>query len=158
MLLNVFFFFLTSKPMIRKGNNLKKNDRKEWHSFLRLTSHFMFYKHLIRHNSTLILPHIVTARIRSMTGRYCFHRCLSVNISGGGYLVSDFWGGYLVSDLGGGTWSQIFGGGTWSQIFGGGYLVSENCYGYTAGSMPLAFTQEDFLVLTYFFLSEYSVA
>ena len=26
----------------------------------------------------------VTARIRSMTGRYCFHRCLSVNISGGG--------------------------------------------------------------------------
>ena len=47
-----------------------------------------------------------------MTGRYCFHRCLSVNISGGGgvpglrfsggggYLVSDFWGGgYLVSDF-----------------------------------------------------------
>ena len=27
---------------------------------------------------------IITARIRSMTGRYCFHRCLSVNISGGG--------------------------------------------------------------------------
>ena len=53
---------------------------------------------------------IVTARIRSMTGRYCFHRCLSVNISG--------WGGS--------TWSQIFGGGgTWSQIFGGGYLVSD---------------------------------
>ena len=44
-----------------------------------------------------------------MTGRYCFHRCLSVNISGGG------------------TWSQIFGGGgsTWSQIFRGGYLVSD---------------------------------
>ena len=62
---------------------------------------------------------IVTARIRSMTGRYCFHRCLSVNISGGGggYLVSDFRGGvpgfrfsgrgYLVSDFRG----------------GGGYLV-----------------------------------
>ena len=53
-----------------------------------------------------------------MTGRYYFHRCLSVNISGGG------------------TWSQIFGGvpglrflggwgGTWSQIFRGGYLVSD---------------------------------
>ena len=27
---------------------------------------------------------ISTARIRSMTGRYCFHRCLSVNISGEG--------------------------------------------------------------------------
>ena len=94
---------------------------------------------------------LVTSRIRSMTGRYCFHRCLSVNISGGvpglrfsggdlvsdfrgGYLVSDFrGGGYLVSDFWGGTWSQIFGGGTWSQIFGGvpglrfsgggGYLV-----------------------------------
>ena len=26
---------------------------------------------------------IFTGRIRSMTGRYCFHRCLSVNISGG---------------------------------------------------------------------------
>ena len=33
---------------------------------------------------------LITARIRSMTGRYCFHRCLSVNISGGG-------GGYPVS-------------------------------------------------------------
>ena len=24
--------------------------------------------------------------------------------------------------------------------------IARNCYGYTAGSMPLAFTQEDFLV------------
>ena len=84
---------------------------------------------------------IVTARIRSMTGRYCFHRCLSVNISGGvpGLRFS-----------GGGTWSQIFGGRGYlvSDFRGGGvgYLVSENCYGYTAGGMPLAFTQEDFLV------------
>ena len=30
---------------------------------------------------------LITARIRSMTGRYFFHRCLSVNISGGGYPV-----------------------------------------------------------------------
>ena len=63
-----------------------------------------------------------------MTGRYCFHRCLSVNISGGGYLVSDFrggglpglrfsGGGYLVSDLGGGYLVSDFPGG------GGGYLV-----------------------------------
>ena len=48
-----------------------------------------------------------------MTGRYCFHRCLSVNISGGG--------GYLVSDFrGGGTWSQIFGGGPGLRFSGGG--------------------------------------
>ena len=40
-----------------------------------------------------------------MTGRYCFHRCLSVNISGG------------VPGL------RFSGGGTWSQIIGGGYLV-----------------------------------
>ena len=73
---------------------------------------------------------IVTARIRSMTGRYCFHRCLSVNISGGvpglrfwgGYLVSDFWGGYLVSDFRGGRIPglRFSGGGTWSQILGEG--------------------------------------
>ena len=95
---------------------------------------------------------IVTARIRSMTGRYCFHRCLSVNISGGrggtwsqifgegGYLVSDFRGGVPgLRFSGGGTWSQIFGGvpglrfsrgGTLSQIFGGaGYLVSDFLHG-----------------------------
>ena len=78
-----------------------------------------------------------------MTGRYCFHRCLSVNISGGvpGLRFSGGVPGLRFS--GGGTWSQIFGrGGTWSQIFRGGYPV----YGYTAGGMPLAFTQEDFLV------------
>ena len=57
---------------------------------------------------------IFTARIRSMTGRYCFHRCLSVNISGGGVPSLRF--------LGGGSRSQDFGegrGGTRSQIFGG---------------------------------------
>ena len=60
---------------------------------------------------------IITARIRSMTGRYCFHRCLSVNISGGGYLVSDFQGGNLVSDFWGGVPGLRFS--------GGGYLVSD---------------------------------
>ena len=54
---------------------------------------------------------VVTARIRSMTGRYCFHRCLSVNISGGGDLVSDFRGGV--------TWSQIFWGGVPGLRFSG---------------------------------------
>ena len=107
---------------------------------------------------------LVTARIRSMTGRHCFHRCLSVNISGGGTWSQIFGGGTWSQIFGGGggtwsqifrgrgTWSQIFGGGTWSQIFGGGvHLVSENCYGYTAGGMPLAFTQEDFLVTNFKF-------
>ena len=28
--------------------------------------------------------HIITARVRSTTGRYCFHRCLSIHIKGGG--------------------------------------------------------------------------
>ena len=74
-----------------------------------------------------IISNIFTARIRSMTGRYCFHRCLSVNISeggvpglrflGGGTWSQIFWGGYLVSDF--------WGGGTWSQIFWGGDLVSD---------------------------------
>ena len=34
---------------------------------------------------------IFTARIRSMTERYCFHRCWSVNISGGGTLSRCGW-------------------------------------------------------------------
>ena len=45
----------------------------------------------------------VTALIRSMTGRYCFHRCLSINISGG----------YPIPGLG---WR-----GTPYQVWGGGY-------------------------------------
>ena len=72
-----------------------------------------------------------------MTGRYCFHRCLSVNILGtGGYLVSDFRGGYLVSDFQGGYLVSDFLGGVPGLRFlggavpglrfsggGGGYLV-----------------------------------
>ena len=30
------------------------------------------------------LVSFITARVRSTTGRYCFHRCLSVNTWGGG--------------------------------------------------------------------------
>ena len=83
-----------------------------------------------------------TARIRSMTARYCFHRCLSVTSRGGylvsdfrgGYLVSDFLGGYLVSDfLGGVPGLRFLGGGTWSQIFRGGYLVSD----FRGGGYPV---------------------
>ena len=72
---------------------------------------------------------IITARIRSMTGRYCFHRCLSVNISGGvpGLRFS-----------GGGTWSQIFQGGVPGLRFsgGGGYLVSDFWGGYLVSDFP----------------------
>ena len=46
---------------------------------------------------------LVTARIRSMTGRYRFHRCLSVNISEGGYSIQVWMVG------GGGTPSQVWG-------------------------------------------------
>ena len=64
---------------------------------------------------------VITARIRSMTGRYCFHRCPSVNISGGG-------GGLPCPGLdggGGGTPSQVWlgGGGTPSQVWQGGYSI-----------------------------------
>ena len=92
---------------------------------------------IMNYISFLFWSQLITARIRSMTGRYCFHRCLSVNILGGvpglrfsgggqgGYLVSDFQGGEAggvpgLRFFGGGTWSQIFWGGTWSQIFWGG--------------------------------------
>ena len=69
---------------------------------------------------------LVTARIRSMTGRYCFHRCLSVNISGGGTWSQIFGGGVPGLRFSGGVPGLRFsGGGTWSQIFRGGYLVSD---------------------------------
>ena len=144
---------------------------------------------------------LLPARIRSMTGRYCFHRCLSVNISGGeypisglgGYPISGPGGGYSISGpgqvtpisgLGGGTTSQVWGGtssqvkggtpsqvrggypisglggtpsqvwgrGTPSQVWGGTHStpppeLASTCYGYAAGGMPLAFTQEDCLVI-----------
>ena len=108
---------------------------------------------------------IITARIRSMTGRYCFHRCLSVNISGGGYPVSGPGGeGYPISGSSrGGTRSQVQVGGypisglggrgvphlmRWGvpHLRSGGGTMASTCYGYMAGGMPLAFTQEDFLV------------
>ena len=114
-----------------------------------------FYSH---HVSFLLPPAYVVWR----EGTVFTGVCLLTSRWGGGYLVSDF--------RGGGTWSQIFGGGvpglrfsgggTWSQIFGGvpGLRFSGGVpglrllggvypvYGYTAGGMPLAFTQEDFLV------------
>ena len=74
-------------------------------------------------------------------------------------------GGYPISGLGrGGTPSQVWvgggtpypisglgGGGTPSQVGGVPVVppppgIASTCYGYAAGSMPLAFTQEDFLV------------
>ena len=56
-------------------------------------------------------------------GRYCFHRCLSVNISGGGTPSrSGWWGGGTPARSGwlGGTPSQVWGGGYPSQVLMGG--------------------------------------
>ena len=54
---------------------------------------------------------IITARVRTYDGRLCFHRCVSVQLSGGGYHVvslgrggtpSHVWlGGYPISGPGG---------------------------------------------------------
>ena len=90
----------------------------------------------------------------------------------GGYPVSGLGGGSR-SQVQGGTQSQVWGGsrsqvwgGTQSQVWGvpcfrsrrvphlrsGGLPVvlppgiARTCYGHAAGGMPLAFTQEDFLV------------
>ena len=91
----------------------------------------------------------------------------------GVYQVSDFWrGGPGLKFLGrGGTRSQIFRGGYLVSVKGKlfdtrfGLIhvqtgkiffvkgpppgISRNCYGYMVGGMPLAFTQEDFLVVYY---------
>ena len=82
------------------------------------------HTHTQRHTHTQ--TQIITARIRSMTGRYCFHRCLSVNISGGGgYLVSDFQGGVPGLRFLGEVPGLRFLGGVPGLRFRGGYLVSD---------------------------------
>ena len=70
---------------------------------------------------------IITARVRTYDGRLCFHRCVSVQLSGGGYPIPSLsrgiphprsgGGGYSISGRGG-TPSQV-GGGTPSQVWGG---------------------------------------
>ena len=82
-----------------------------------------------------------TARICSMTGRYCFHRCLSVNISGGGYPIQ-IWmiGGFPHPSLArgvphprsgqGGTPSQVWPGGVPHPRPGMGYLPARPGMGY----------------------------
>ena len=100
-----------------------------------------------------------------------------LRFSGGGPHVSDFLGGGIPGlrfSRGGGPRSQIFqGGGSPVSIKGKIFdtrfglihvqtgkknfcrgtplpRIAKNCYGYAAGGMPLAFTQEDFLVTTFF--------
>ena len=69
---------------------------------------------------------------------------------GGGYQVSDFRRGYLVS-VKGKLFDTRFGlihvqTGKFFFVKGPPPRIARNCYGYTAGGMPLAFMQEDFLV------------
>ena len=63
-----------------------------------------------------------------MTGRYCFHRCLSVNISGGGVPGLRFSGGGVpglrFSGGGGVTWSWTFRGGVPGLWLHGGRYAS----------------------------------
>ena len=73
----------------------------------------------VRHGMLCERSKVFFARIRSMTGRYCFYRCLSVNISGGGYRVSDFRGGYRVSDFQGGYLVSDFRGGGYPVLVKG---------------------------------------
>ena len=120
----------------------------------------------------LILFKILTARVRSMReGNIYTWECLSVHHWCGGGTPSQVWGD-PISGLGG-TPSKVWMGGTLSQVWGvphprsgwwggGGYLIPGLAWGYpipgldrrvphpseraAAGGMPLAFTQEDFLV------------
>ena len=63
----------------------------------------------------------ITTCIRSMTGRYCFHRCLSVNISGGYPIQVWMVGGYTIPGLAGGVPHSRSGQGvTPSQVWPGG--------------------------------------
>ena len=98
---------------------------------------------------------IITARIRRMTGGYIFSlstlfgggvpdpalegRVPDPALDGGGTPTLD--GGYPIS------------GGVPHPMSGGAYPgypppteIASTCYGYAAGGVPLAFTQEDFVI------------
>ena len=80
---------------------------------------------------------IITARIPKEWGRYCFHRCVSVRTQGVGSPSTDKGGGTPIHpDRQRGT-----------PILPGRQNSRANTC-YAAGGMPLAFTQEDFLVHT----------
>ena len=76
------------------------------------------YPDLVCNKANICLLFIITARIRSMTGRYCFYRCLSVNISRGGSQVQV--GGVPVSGPGKGGPGLRSGGGVCPSLRSGG--------------------------------------
>ena len=148
---------------------------------------------------------LITARVRTYDGRLCFHRCVSVQLSGGGGTPSQVWvGGYPISGLGGGGYPIPGPGPGGYPVPGpggypipslgvypipgpqgypipgpGGYPIpglgevlrvpsppnqvwirqsSTASTSYAAGGVPLAFTQEDFLVLDIkIFLHEFKI-
>ena len=88
-----------------------------------------------------ILKCLVTARVRSTTGRYCFHRCFSVH-RGGGYpypiMLCNISQNAMGQRGGGGVPDRVppWGGGTWpgkaqESTPPGGYLT-----GYPPGGVP----------------------
>ena len=91
---------------------------------------------------------IITARVRTYDGRLCFHRCVSVRGGGGGGVPGlskgkTFWHQIWLDTCS--DWEKNFCQGTPPPS------IARNCYGYTAGDMRLAFTQEDFLVFCVIF-------
>ena len=117
------------------------------------------------------------AYVRSMTGGYVFTGvCLfgggvpGLRFSGGGSQVSDFRGGGVPGlRFSGGGYPVSVKGKIFDTRFGLIHVqtgkkifvkgppppprIARNCYGHVAGGMPLAFTQEDFLVLLFSHLS-----
>ena len=79
---------------------------------------------------------IFTARVRSTTGRYCFHRCLPVNICGGGGVStparSGRWGGYPPARSG--WWIGVPPNQVW--MVGGGYPGYPFWPGLDGGGVP----------------------
>ena len=128
------------------------------------------YSHISSSSSTLICfvfglccLHGIKFYYRPRTkyeGRYCFHRCLSVHISGGIPHPRSRWGGgYPISGLDGGFPIQDWMGypppiqcwtGTPPPPSRRQSSIASTCY--AAGGMPLAFTQEDFLVFSICFM------
>ena len=95
----------------------------------------------------------VCPHLRGMGGGYPIS-----GLGGGGYPISGLGRGYPIPGPGGGG-PHPRSGGVPHPMSGGGTLgtpprIASTCYSYAAGGMPLAFTQEDFLVLMFLHMKD----
>ena len=111
------FLFLLHDVLIFSLNIGTK--RRKVH-IVKITFHRIYHAGFLIITSELFVEILITARVRSTTGWYCFHRCLSVH-RGGGVRSVQLRGGSGQSSRGGGSASEE---GVRSVQLGGGGSAS----------------------------------